>query len=36
MNTTVKFEYKIEFFNREKEKQGILNVLKFNPHPINI
>jgi len=36
MNTTKKFEYDIEFFDREKEKEEILNILKFNPHPINI
>ena len=35
MNTTEKFEYDIEFFNREKEKQEILNVLRAKPQLIN-
>ncbi|CEG11551.1 conserved hypothetical protein [groundwater metagenome] len=35
MNTTKKFEYNIEFFDREKEKQEILNILKVKPQLIN-
>jgi len=31
MNTTEKFKYYIEFFNREKEKQEILNILRTEP-----
>ncbi len=35
MNTTKKFEHSIEFFNREKEKEEILNILKTKPQLIN-
>ncbi len=35
MNTTKKFEYNIEFFDREKEKQEILHVLMTEPQLIN-
>ncbi len=35
MNTTKKFEHYIEFFNREKEKEEILNILRTEPQLIN-
>ncbi len=35
MNTTKKFEYSVEFFDREKEKQEILNILKVKPQLLN-
>ncbi len=35
MNTTKKFEHYIEFFNREEEKEKILNILRQEPQEIN-
>ncbi len=35
MNTTEKFDYDIEFFDREREKQEILDILKVKPQLIN-
>ncbi len=35
MNTTEKFEYDIEFFNREKEKEEIMRILRAKPNFIN-
>ncbi len=35
MNTTEKFEHYIEFFNREREKEKILNILRQEPREIN-
>jgi len=35
MNTTKNFEYDIEFFDREKEKEEIMNVLRTKPQLLN-
>jgi len=35
MNTTKKFEHSIEFFNREREKEEILSILRQEPREIN-
>ena len=35
MNTTKNFESDTEFFNMEKEKQEILNILKVKPQLLN-